>query len=552
MTETRNCKTCSKEFSLAPEDIVMYERASVPATTQCVDCSLSGLAAFWLLGRFRVGKSSLSGKQLITILPETVQFPIYTHEEFVSDAWDPLAYGKDYDPNRSFFDQLAELQARVPHPHRTGIKNIDCEWTDDWWESKNCYLSRSGYQTENLSYAYRVAFSKDSVDLTYAFNVEQSYDSLFNYRGWKLKYCFNTHDCVESTFLYDCRNCSNCFMSWNLRNKQYCILNQQYSKDDYFKKLAEFDLGSRSVVQKLKDEFANHLKKNAVHRENLNTQVVNSRGNFMDQDKDCFNCAFLEQSENCRQVVRGFQQKDCIEAVSAAISELSTRTVLDQFSYGNVCTMYTTNCRYSTYLDACEDCEYCFGSVGLRKKKYCILNKQYTKEEYEKLVEKIKADMKERGEWGQFMPKKMAYGGYNVSLAQIMFPKTEEEIKGLGFKWENTIAPSYENAIASDQLPDHIRTVSDDITRQRVVCKETKLSYNIAPHELAFYKTYNIPLPQEHFDLRTFNRFKPMALMFRPQKGICHYCKREIEHFYDPKLGFEKIACIECYQKEII
>jgi len=27
--------------------------------------------------------------------------------------------------------------------------------------------------------------------------------------------------------------------------------------------------------------------------------------------------------------------------------------------------------------------------------------------------------------------------------------------------------------------------------------------------------------------------------------------KKEIEHYYSPKLGFEKIACLECYQQEV-
>jgi hypothetical protein len=36
-----------------------------------------------------------------------------------------------------------------------------------------------------------------------------------------------------------------------------------------------------------------------------------------------------------------------------------------------------------------------FGCIGLRGKEYCILNKQYTKEEYEALVPKIIEKMKE-------------------------------------------------------------------------------------------------------------------------------------------------------------
>jgi len=34
----------------------------------------------------------------------------------------------------------------------------------------------------------------------------------------------------------------NCFMCWNLRNQKYCILNQPYSKEDYLKKIEEYNL----------------------------------------------------------------------------------------------------------------------------------------------------------------------------------------------------------------------------------------------------------------------------------------------------------------------
>lgn len=529
----------------------MYDQAGISSADTCVYCNWAQLLAFWILGRFRVTKSALSGKQIITMIPETAPFPIYEREEFISDDWDRMAYGQDYDSTKPFLDQLVALQAKMPHPHQLGNKNVNCQWTDDWWESKECYLSRSGFRNEFLSYSYRVVTSKESIDLTYCFDMEQSYDCLNCFKSYRLKYSFNCHDCVDSAFLYDCRNCTNCFMSWNLRNKSYCILNQQYTKEEYAEKMKQYNLKSYASVQQLKQQFARRLSQEAVHRANLNVQTVNSTGNFLNEDKNCSDCAFFDTSENSRRILRGIGAKDCIEGICCAFNEKSSRGALDQFGYGNTCCLYATNCRYSFYLDACEDCEYCFGCVGLKKKKYCILNKQYSKEEYEALTEKIKTDMKTRGEWAKFMPFAMAYGGYNVSLAQLLFPKTKEEILAMGAKWEETPTPSYQGAISSDELPDAIDAVSDDITKQRVVCVESKLSYNIAPRELAFYKQHGIPLPQRHFDWRTLNRFRPMSLMVKPQRGNCYYCKEEIEHYYDPQLGYQKIACVPCYQKNI-
>jgi len=46
-------------------------------------------------------------------------------------------------------------------------------------------------------------------------------------------------------------------------------------------------------------------------------------------------------------------------------------------------------CLNSEYCFNCHGCNNIFGCVGLRKKNYCIFNKQYSKEDYEKLRVKM-------------------------------------------------------------------------------------------------------------------------------------------------------------------
>ena len=549
-TETKNCQNCKKDFIIEPDDFAMYEKFDLPSPVMCPQCRTKYLLAFWVFGRFRIGKSALSGKTIITVFPESVPFPIYDRTEFVSDAWDPLTYGRDYDQSRPFIDQFIELQSVVPHPHQTGIKNVNSDWTDDMWESKDAYLSRSGLHLESVSYGYRILNCKNSIDITMCWDLERSYDCLYCFKSYNLNYSFNCRDCMDSFFLYDCRNCQNCFMSWNLRNQKYCILNQPYSKEGYFKKLEEYNLASHSSVETLKKEFWQHIREDATHRQDYNLQAVNSPGNFLNNDRNCYQCYFIEDSENCRHSFRG-RSKETIDSTGILDCEKCALEVQTSYDYNNLCCLYSNNCRFSSYLDVCEECEYCFGCVGLRKKKYCILNKQYTKEVYEILVEKIKSDMKKRGEWGNFFPLSSAYYGYNLSLGQMMFPMSKEEAIKFGAKWEENVEPHYENITSGDDLPDTIAEVKDDVIKQRILCPETKLSYNITKEELAFYREHNIPLPRRHFDWRTLDRFKPFSLMITPQKGTCYFCKKKIEHYYSPELGFEKIACLECYQREV-
>ncbi len=547
--EIKICQNCKVDFVIEAEDSSLYESLDLPLPEKCGFCRMKYLLAFFIHGRFRITTSALSGKRIITVLPESVPFPIYDKEEYFSDAWDPFSYGRDYDPSRSFIEQAVELQSVVPHPHQAAIKNVNCDWTDDMWESRNAYLSRSALQIDSVSYGYRLLRCKNSIDITYSFDTELSYDCLYCTKCYGLRHSFNCRDCINGAFLYDCRNCQDCFMSWNLRNKKYCILNKQYTKEEYFKKLEEFNLKSYDAVEKLKKEFWEHIQNDAVHRADYNVQISNSTGNFLEEDKNCHSCYFLSTSENCRYCFRGIDSKDSIDNVMN-ITEKCGLSCQDEWGYENIGGLYISHCRYSAYLNACEECENCFGCVGLRKKKYCILNKQYSKEEYEKLVAQIKTDMKKRGEWGKFFPLSAAYAGYNYSLANMMFPLSKEEILEFGAKWEEATETNYEG-ISGDDLPDRIDDVNDDIVKQRIICPETNLSYNIAPHELAFYREHGIPLPKRHFDWRTLNRFKPFTYMIKPQQGKCVYCGKEIEHYYGPEIGFKKIACIECYQKEI-
>ncbi|MFH1769318.1 MAG: hypothetical protein ABH833_01475 [Parcubacteria group bacterium] len=547
--EIKTCAACNKEFIVSPDDKAMYESVGAIIPDNCPICNWKHLFAFWRFGKFRKGKSALSGKPLITMWPEDIESPIYTREEWASDKWDPLDYGVDYDSGRPFFEQFAELQKKMPITHQTGVGNTNSDWSDDVWWSKNCYLCRAILHSEDLRYCYRTFKSKFCVDLAYCFDSEFCYDSLYCFRCYKTQYAFNSRDCIDSKFLYDCRNLQNCFMCWNLRNKEYCIQNKQYTKEEYEKKLTEFNLGSYEGIIKLKQEFDETIARDAIHRQNFNTKVVNSTGNFLTECRNCHECYFLEESENCRYIIRGQGCKDSI-SLTGVITEKSSVSNGSLNGYMSSMLNWSVDCHHSSYLDLCENCENCFGCIALKKKKYCILNKQYSKEEYNKLLSKIMEDMKRNDEWGKFFPLSLTRGGYNFSTGHILFPDTEENIERIGGLWEKV--ESVGEGMSTDQLPDDIKDVKDDIVTQPLICSETGYRFNIASNDLQFYRQYNIPLPRQHPDFRTLKRFGILAKMLISQKGNCHFCDKEIIHYYPSELGYQKIACIECYQKEVV
>ena len=121
----------------------------------------------------------------------------------------------------------------------------------------------------------------------------------------------------------------------------------------------------------------------------------------------------------------------------------------------------TTNsfrCAFSSFLRGCSDvfysesmysCEHCFGCIGLSHKKYCILNKQYSKEEYEKLMPRIIEHMKSSGEWWEFFPTEISPFAYNETLANVLYPMNEAAVRSKAWKWRK---PDSEES-AREDLP---------------------------------------------------------------------------------------------------
>jgi hypothetical protein len=97
-----------------------------------------------------------------------------------------------------------------------------------------------------------------------------------------------------------------------------------------------------------------------------------------------------------------------------------------------------TMCNDCYYCQQIISCKNCFGCEGLKHKQYCILNKQYTKEEYEILVPKIIEKMKADGERGEFFPVENSTFGYNETLAQRFYPMTKEEALARNYHWQET------------------------------------------------------------------------------------------------------------------
>jgi hypothetical protein len=215
--------------------------------------------------------------------------------------------------------------------------------------------------------------------------------------------------------------------------------------------------------------------------------------------------------------------------------------------YSISCFNNVTNLTYCVYCVNCQDCFWC---VSLKDKKYCILNKQYTKEEYEELVPKIISHMEKAWEWGEFFPYQLSPFWYNQSAANSYYPLDKQQALEEWFNWSDyeTPAPNVEKIIPANKLPKNIKDIPDDILNWAIKCEITNKPYRIVKQELDFYRKYNLPIPKKHPDQRYLERIQKK----NPRKIFdrnCAKCWKDIQTSYPPNSS-EIVYCSECYNKE--
>ena len=554
-SETKICQNCKQNFVIEPEDFGFYEKMGVPAPGLCPDCRFKRRAIWRNETTLYTGrKCAKCGKSIVSMYNPKSPYTIYCHECYNSDSWDPRDYAMDYDENRSFFEQFGELIKKVPksttYMTTASGPNINSEYTNMAGGNKNCYLLFNGGFNENVMYSRGPLKCKDSLDLYLSVETELGYELVNVYKSNKTTQSKNASGCLNCHFTLSCGNCTNCFGCVNLRNKSYHFFNQLLSKEEYKERVDKI-MGSYSEMEKFRKEFETFSLK-FPHRENNNLKTVNCVGDYLIEGKNLFNCFEVTSSEDCKNCFASKKSRDCFDIIGFGYnSELLLECVATGYSYRVIGSMNIEN---GSELEYCfslmKSNKNCFGCDSLRNAEYSILNKQYTKEEYEKLREKIIAELKSKNLYGLFMPPELSPFAYNETVAQDNMPLTKEEALAQGFRWKDNLQKTEgRETLKPDQIPDHIKDIGDNIIEEILACISCNRNYKIVPDELQFYRRMNLPLPRKCFFCRHTDRILrrgPMKFWNRH----CVKCDKKIITNYAPDRP-EIVYCEKCYQQEV-
>ena len=566
--ESRVCQNCKKDFTIEPDDFAFYEKIKVPPPTWCPECRLVKRLAWRNERSLFKRKCDLCGQDKILIFPAESPYTVYCYSCWWGDKWDAQQYAKDYDFSKPFFEQFKELFLKVP---RLGIiqqhVNVNSEYTNRASDNKDCYLLFAAADNENCSYGTSVWDSKDSHDNYNVHFCELCFECIDCYGSNHLMYSQECSDCLNSAFLLNCKNCTDCFGCVNLRNKSHCIFNEQLTKEEYKKRLESMRLGERSSVEKIKGEFLEFAKKHIVPAlvENHSTNVS---GNWLDE------CKNVEAGFNCRKVEDGKYLFGIVEAkdvMDYTYWGKSSELIYECSSIGYQCSqVYFSNECWdqlirAQYCSNCHGSSDLFGCVGLRKKQYCILNKQYTKEEYEALVPKIIGHMNampyrdslgREYTYGSTVPLDIHAFAYNETIAQELFPISKEQAEKQGYRWAEPEVKSHNITLKGEDVPDSIEQVDEQILKETIGCAhegkcnhQCTHAFKVTSSDLNFYKRMGIPIPQLCPNCRHFARLaqrNPIKLWTRQ----CAKCKKEIKTSYAP-IRPETVYCKQCYNNEV-
>lgn len=589
-SETKSCQSCKGDFIIAPEDFDFYRKMDVPPPTFCPECRLVRRLVTRNERTLYRRVCDLCKTEVLSTYSADKKMRTYCPECYKSDKWDPLSYGRDYDFNRPFFQQLDELYRDVPRVTLRTRNSINCDYSEDIVDSKNCYLVFGAFMSTDCMYGYTPVLCRDCVDVTVTYKSERAYevtDCTGVYNSMFARLCNET---LDSAFIFDCDACSDCFGSVNLRHKKYYLFNKALSRAEYKKERAKWDLGSYQRLLEAKQKFE-ELYYATPRRYALLTNAANCTGDYIVNAKNCHSCfSVIDGAENLKYVqLSGLALKDSYDVWGAGAKS--------QMMYENVGGLELDNVAFTSrmhnsldvrYATACKNSSHIFGSAGLNSKEYCIFNKQYSKKDYEALVARIieqarlipYIDKKGREyRYGEAMPIELSPHAYNESLAFEKFPLSKEGVANLGYPWKDEELRLHQVTVKSGELPDHIRDVPDSITEESIGCahnnecgQKCTLAFKITPRELQFYRLMSVALPRLCPNCRHAEREKarnPWQLWRRDcqcagrtsangayTNSVAHahgnvQCRVDFLTPYNSQRR-EIVYCESCYQSEIL
>lgn len=290
-----------------------------------------------------------------------------------------------------FYSQYLQLIDTLPKPPLHDSRCENCQWGDFNYNCKNLIYAFDNSGCQDSIYLNSSHLAVNCIDCLYAAESELCYESVDPFK------CYNVHFtdyCARMRDSYYCINCHdshNLFGCVNLKSKSYCIFNRQYSEKEYKQKIAELLKQSPREIFKKVDKLVETLP---VTQTRISESENSDYCNHVHRSKNMYLCFDATDCQDCGYLYDSHKSRDSWDNIWSARNELSYQSINSVDLYDCAFINNCAQCRNSQFLNNCFNIKNCFGCVSLAGKEYCILNHQFSPEEYQKIVSKLKAEFK--------------------------------------------------------------------------------------------------------------------------------------------------------------
>jgi hypothetical protein len=442
-----------------------------------------------------------SGTERIWLLTSPIEFE--KNRDNLINSW--LDYSE-----KDFFSQFQLLFKKIKLPSLFSLfENENCDYVEHVFGAKDSYLSFWVWSnSEKVLYS---CIAKDNCRNIY--NSSQVIDGSENIymssgitKSYNIFYSKFITGWANIWFSTNLIGCSECIFCDNLQNKSYCVKNIEFPKDKYIEQ--------KNLYLREKNKFISNYKELQKIWENFASKNV--KGSFIIKSENIQNWKYVYHTKNGRNLFMVWGEK-------------WDENMYDVFSWGSIsaknaygCTMFWVNSE-NLYLSwhiasslniyhsfSLENCSYCLGCIWIKNKYFCILNKQYTKEEWYELADKIFASMEKDWILGDFFPWKLNPFYFNDTMAYLIDDSfTKEEVEKAWYMWrddkikvdisETAEIVETKNLLSYQGFDSNGNWKINPEILKKVIVDSNGNYYKIVPMEYDFLVKYELPLPEIHW-----------------------------------------------------
>lgn len=556
--EIKICKNrwCKKEYEVSSDDLAHIKLLGLEKfPDECTSCRHVNRAIFTPGFELHKRNSSLSGKQIFSIYNEDAPFPVYSIEEWYSESWDGKDFGVELDFSKPFFEQYQVLFNRVPKCSNNVLKCDNSDISIHAINSKNVFYSSTVKTSRDVLYSTAITNGDNILDCLRCFDCTYLYSCTLCSECHHSAYLLHCHSVRDSYYCYDLRNCSDCILSSNLRNKKF------YYKNEFVGEL-EFKRIKKDLINGF---HSRHLKNmvewfslidNSFRKDQSQVNCENTTGHGLINCLNSYECFHSSNLVNCRYCIHVGATETTDNSMDITTGGIGNNLYsTTSCGSGNLNLKMCAQCRNSSNLTYCNEminCHDCFGCTGLKNAKFCILNVQYSEKEYRELSQKIIDGLKASDEWGAFFPALLSPFAYNESMASLYFPLTRDDAIGRGYGWRDFIKVAKNNPnqeyLSASSLPDNIFDLKVDITKLGIICDHSDRPYRVLTKELKILFSLNMPVPRTHPAHRAAQRMELLGAA-ELVEGSCQNCNTDL--MYQADYYNNQYLCENCYYSKL-